>query len=194
MADAISWIETHWATLVVAVFAVIGLVSSVLSSLGALLPADRGGDWCKRTGTDLAYLAAWLRRALSGGGAPPAGLVLALALASVPALSGCAGSFELARHGGQAERVTLSAAGVPVTPADRAHCEAIDGRRQVWSALAKGGAALTGGSGLSAIPVDDPGARAAIAAGAVAIGAFTAAAIAVADGAGAEWARECSAP
>jgi hypothetical protein len=192
--EALNWIASHWDTVALLSLAWIGLVSTVLSGLGTLLPADRGGDWCRKAGADLVSLAAWLRRILSGGGAPPAALLLVLCLASVPALSGCAGSFELARHGGQAERVTLAAAGVPVTPADRAHCEAVDDRRQVWSALAKAGAALTGASGLAAIPTDDQRARVAIAAGAVAVGAFTAAAIAVADGAGAEWARECSAP
>lgn len=194
MLETIQTIVAHWADYLVAALAILGAVAAILSVVGGLLPADSPvGVWCRVASADLRAFAAWLQT-LTRGGPPPTTLLLLLALPLCLASTACAGSFEVARHGGQTEHLTLSAAGVPVTPADRSHCEAIDGRYQVWSALAKGGAALTGASGLATIPVDDQGARIGLAIGAAVVGSFTAAAVAVADGAAVEFVRECSAP
>jgi hypothetical protein len=194
MLETIQTIVAHWADYLVAALAILGAVAAILSTMGGLLPVDSPvGVWCRVASTDLRSFAAWLQT-VTRGGPPPTALLLLLALPLCLASTACAGSFEVARHGGQTERLTLAAAGVPVTPADRSHCEAIDGRYQVWSALAKGGAALTGSAGLSTIPVDDQGARIGIAIGAAVVGSFTAAAVAVADGAAVEFVRECSTP
>jgi hypothetical protein len=58
--------------------------------------------------------------------------------------------------------------------------------------VAKGAAVLAGASGLSTLPVEDPEARAALAAGAITAGAAAAAAVAMSEGAAKSWARDCS--
>jgi hypothetical protein len=194
MLETITWTVSQLPVWGFYALTILGAVSLILSTAGAFFPAGSpAGEWFKRASIDVRWFASQLANVLPKA-PPPTALLLLLALPLCLASTACAGSFEVARHGGQTERLTLAAAGVPVTPADRSHCEAIDGRYQVWSALAKGGAALTGSAGLSTIPVDDQGARIGIAIGAAVVGSFTAAAVAVADGASQEWARECSTP
>lgn len=191
MLETINTIVAHWADYLVAALTIIGALTAILSVVGGLLPADSTvGTWCRVASADLRAFAAWLQT-IGSVKPPPTALLLLLAIPLCLASTACAGSFEVSKAGGRAERVALTVAGVPVAT-DRSHCEAIDGRYQVWSALAKAGAALTGGAGLATIPVDDQGARIGIAIGAAAVGAFTAAAVAVADGAAVEYARECA--
>lgn len=100
---------------------------------------------------------------------------------------GCAGSFEEARVAG----LKTGASG-----ADAGRCKALDDAQAVWGAMAKGTAALAGGSALAPLVEevrDDQTGRivaASVAGGAAAISAFSAH---MAGVKGESWARECSA-
>lgn len=124
---------------------------------------------------------------------------LLVMLAAAGMCFGCAGSFELSRVAGAESRgvartqVTYKA-GTTAVPIDPKRCQSLDDEHQTWTALAKGGAALTGAEGLTLIPVDDKGARIGLAIGAAVAAAFTAFAVSEADGAASSWAKECSSP
>jgi hypothetical protein len=105
-----------------------------------------------------------------GGGT----LVLFVALG----LTGCAGRFEEARLAG-------------VRTADRSYCERLDSRRATWAAIGAGSGVLAGAQGLASLPAEDD-ARLALAASAAAPTEPAATSYAVAESAGASWARECS--
>lgn len=81
--------------------------------------------------------------------------------------------------------------GTAPSPSDR--CIRLDNARTTWGAIAKGSAAVAGGTGISTIPLhDDQGAQAAMAATAAGAAALGAVAVYVAEQKGATWARECS--
>lgn len=106
-------------------------------------------------------------------------LVLALS-----AIVGCAGSFEEARA---PKRV---AAGPPPS----ARCNTLDDRHAFWGGSSKFSAALSGASGLSAIPVDDERARLGFAVGGAVFAAVAVGAGFVSESASESWARECATP
>lgn len=87
-------------------------------------------------------------------------------------LSGCAGSWGHAKH------------------PDR--CATLDDRRVFWGGVAKGSAVAAGMSGLSTLPLEDDGARIAVAVGGVTAAVVAASSVYVAESSGASWARECS--
>lgn len=194
--ETLNWIATHWETMI----GVIIIVSSLLGGLGSLIPDAWGGEWLRRAGLDVAWFVVKLREfgpKVPPSG-PPAALLLLVALSALP-MTGCAGSFEIAKVAGAQDRGVTRAqvsygAGATAAPADPKRCQALDETHMVWSSFAKAGAALTGGAGLATIPADDQGARIGLAVGAVIVGAFTAAAITVADSSAESWSRECSAP
>lgn len=106
--------------------------------------------------------------------------VLILALA----LTGCAGSFEVARA---PKRV-----GAAQPPSER--CIELDDRHAFWGGSSKFSAALAGASGLSTIPIEDERARIGLAAGSAVAAAIAVGADFISDSAGESWARECSTP
>lgn len=106
-----------------------------------------------------------------------AALLLALAL------PGCAGSFEEAR--GPHVRMGVS-------PELVARCQTLDDRKTFWGGGAKFGAALSGASGLAAIPVENKDARLALALSSATMAGVAVAAGYVSDSASTSWARECS--
>lgn len=159
---------------------------------------DAAAHWCGDASPHLLKLVGWLRGILPKA-PPPAALLLLLAIPLCLASTACAGSFEIAKVAGATDRGVTRAqvsygAGATAAPADPKRCQALDETHMVWSSFAKAGAALTGGAGLATIPADDQGARIGLAVGAVIVGAFTAAAITVADSSAESWSRECSAP
>jgi hypothetical protein len=201
--DALNFILTQLPAYVTAALAVIGGVAVILATAGAILSAvagvlpvgwrpgvDAASSWCRAASADVVALAAWVRRTIPG--APPA-LALLVASGMALSLSACTGSFEVARLAGNTERASLAATGTPL-PADPKRCQGLDDNHRLWSSLAKAGAAVTGASGLATIPDSDPGIRIGLAVGAVAVGAFTALAVAESDGAAESWSRECTAP
>jgi hypothetical protein len=193
--ETLNWIVVQLPAWTAALFTMLGALWSIATALGAVLPGS-AGEWCRKTGTDLVTFSAWLRKVLPGG--PPASLLLLVALSALP-MTGCAGSFEIAKVAGATDRGVTRAqvsysAGATAAPADPKRCQSLDETHMVWSSLAKAGAALTGGAGLATIPADDQGARIGLAVGAVIVGAFTAAAITVADSSAESWSRECSVP
>lgn len=111
-----------------------------------------------------------------------------LLLLCAPLLSGCAASFEESRSAGLTER------GMGYSPSAEveARCRALDDQRLVWGAIGKGTGVLSGGAGLSTIPVEDRDAQVALAASSAGLLAFSLVATYVADAKGEEWARECS--
>ena len=107
------------------------------------------------------------------------------ALLPLVLLFGCAGSFEEAKVAGRG--VKLGA------PPPSAECISLDSGHRNWSAAAKLGGALAGGSGLAEIPYGgDKTARAALVGGVVASGAFAVFAQTEADGFAAAWAEGCT--
>lgn len=188
------------ATLLTALHVFFAAVAAAMRALAEQVPLDWGialvrcaaateavSDWCGDASANVLQFVGWLRQ-IPPARTPPAVLLL-LILFCLP-LTACAGSLQDARAAGRAERIALATSGAPVAD-NRAHCEAVDARYQTWSAIAKGGAALTGGAGISTLPVEDNSARMGLAIGAAVAGAITAAAVAAADGAAAEFAREC---
>ena len=194
--ETLNWIVLQLPAWTAALFTLLGALWSIATALGAVLPGS-AGEWCRKAGTDLVTFSAWLRKVLPGG--PPAALMLLVALTALP-MTGCAGSFEIAKLAGAQDRgvtrtqVTYKAGETPAVTPDPKRCQSLDERHMVWSSLAKAGAAVTGAAGLTTIPVEDTGARIGIAVGAVVVGAFTAAAITVADSAAESWSRECASP
>lgn len=195
--ETLNWIVLQLPAWTAALFTLLGALWSIATALGAVLPGS-AGEWCRKAGTDLVTFSTWLRKVLPGG--PPAALVFIVAALALP-MTGCAGSFEVAKLAGATDRgvtraqVTYRAGETQAAaPADPKRCQSLDETHMVWSSLAKAGAALTGGAGLATIPADDQGARIGLAVGAVIVGAFTAAAVTVSDSAAESWSRECSAP
>lgn len=199
MLETINTIVAHWADYLVAALTIIGALTAILSVVGGLLPADSTvGTWCRVASADLRAFAAWLQT-IGSVKPPPTALLLLLAIPLCLASTACAGSFEIAKVAGAQDRGVTRAqvsygAGATAAPADPKRCQSLDETHMVWSSFAKAGAALTGGAGLSTIPADDQGARIGLAVGAVIVGAFTAAAITVADSSAESWSRECAAP
>ena len=71
-------------------------------------------------------------------------------------------------------------------------CIDLDDDRIVWSAVAKSAGFLSGGSGVSMIPVNDAGGRIALAGVAVGLAAVTLISVVIAEKKGESWIRECS--
>lgn len=118
---------------------------------------------------------------------PPKGGPIGLALLSITlALSGCAGSFEEARLAGRTPAVVRARASQPSD-----YCSSLDGKQMVWHAVAAGAGALSGASGLTAIPVGGD-ARVGLIAGSVTLSATAALAVVLADAASTAWARDCA--
>lgn len=107
-------------------------------------------------------------------------LFLILALSSI----GCAGSFEKARAPKR----------VGAAPPPSARCIDLDDRHAFWGGSSKFSAALSGASGLSAIPIEDENARIGLAVGGAVFAAVAVGAGFVSESASESWARECAAP
>lgn len=99
---------------------------------------------------------------------------------------GCAGSFEEARLAGRTPAALQTRA---QQPSD--YCQSLDGKQMAWHAVAAGAGALSGASGLTAIPVGGD-ARIGLIAGSVTLSAGAALAVVLADSASTSWARACS--
>lgn len=140
-------------------------------------------------------------------GAPPGatGLLLLIMIGAALHLSACSGSFELARGQGAAERgvvrtqVTYRAtpagsAASAAVPADKKRCQELDDNHQRFDGQAKFWGAIAGGSGLTAVPVDDKGWKIGLGITAAVAAAISIAAEVMAADSATSWARECSSP
>lgn len=105
-------------------------------------------------------------------------------------LSGCGAQLE-SQRGARIAAAKVSTA-APGSTRDAARCASLDDQQRLWGGVGKGAAFGAGAAGVSTIPVEDNGARIAIAATSVGLGVIATTALFIADGASASWARECS--
>ena len=108
--------------------------------------------------------------------------------------TGCTGSLELARQQGGLDRFqAASRVGSVQAPAySKDRCASLDDQHRTWGALAKGAAVLAGAGGLGTIPLDNKTEREVVASSSLAVAAFAAIAVALEEGAGTSWSRECA--
>ena len=104
-------------------------------------------------------------------------------LISLLITTSCAGSFEMARL---SRPVAAS-----VTPEDRARCQSLDNKRRWESVASTVGVALSGASGISAIPVDNDTARVSLLIGSGVIAAVSVVLAKFSDDDAVQWAKEC---
>ena len=108
--------------------------------------------------------------------------ILCLVLCAL-ACASCARSFEEARIAGR------KLAATPLPPS--AQCIALDREHRYWTATAEGLAVLSGGAGLTAIPVKGDDARLGLAIGSAVAAAGAAASVALAGGAASSYVELC---
>jgi len=112
-------------------------------------------------------------------------LLLLVLLGLSVILSACAGSFEAARGPRPARGVILGQ-----VPSHR--CQDLDSARTTYGAAAKSTAVLGGAGAVATIPDETRAERVWIAAGALLSAAVAAFSVAMEEGKGESWARECS--
>jgi hypothetical protein len=103
-------------------------------------------------------------------------------------LFGCAGSFEEARLAGPPPRSSVPSK----SAAQDDYCRGLDNERMTWGAISKGAAALSGASGVSAIPVEGEDAKVALAVTSTGLAALAVVSFYVEEGKGEAWVRDCS--
>jgi hypothetical protein len=130
-------------------------------------------------------LKAFREKAAAAARIPPGLLVLAVTLSLAPSMSGCAGTLEESR--GQAQIQSL--AGIP-TVRNESACRALSAEAKWYGATAKVSAALAGGSGIAAWPIEDKNARVALVISAGALGAASLGLVYLYDATTNQWVTE----
>ena len=113
-------------------------------------------------------------------------LAATLALALALLFAGCAPSLQASRAAGADQRLAGDA---PEVSSER--CERLSRTERTLRYVAVGSAALSGGSGLGTVAVDDEGATQALAVSAAGLAVVSVAAESVRAEVASDWAREC---
>jgi len=113
-------------------------------------------------------------------------LAATLALALALLFAGCAPSLQASRAAGADQRL---AGDGPEVSSER--CERLSRTERTLRYVAVGSAALSGGSGLGTVAVDDEGATQALAVSAAGLAVVSVAAESVRAEVASDWAREC---